>query len=265
MTHHSFATLFCGHCGHVIRVPVYCGNRFCPECSKARTGRLRARVRAIVNSLQIQKNDSIKLLTITVPRQKSLADGVNLLVKSFRRLRQRAYFKKRVRGGAYFIEFKHTDEGWNPHLHVLIESAFLPVQILSKHLSSVGAGQICDIRRIPPGAAINYVTKYCTKLDLPKALQYQATEVLRNKRLFTVFGAWGGKKLPVGNSKAVCGDCGTSSWCFNPYSKIDTWMAKQLYVHVPIEKIKIYSEDEKNKQKSLDLVTIPLDISPSGV
>jgi len=231
MTYHRYVTLFCGHCGHSIKVPVYCGNRFCSECSKSRSSRLRIRIRGIISGLKVKKTDSIKLLTLTVPRQGSLADGVELLVKSFRRLRQRAYFRNRVRGGAYFIEFKHNSDGWNPHLHILIESAFIPVDVISEHWKAVSPGFIVDIRRIPPGQAINYCTKYCTKLDLPELLQLQATEVLKNKRLFTVFGSWTGVQKSIRITETCCSECDSRDWCYNPYSNVTTWIRKQLYVH----------------------------------
>lgn len=245
MKDHQYISLFCGFCGNTIHVPVYCGNRFCPECSKSRTRIVRNRLSNIIRQLQVSKHDSIKLLTLTIPRITSLTAGVELLVKSFRRLRQRKYFRNKVRGGAYFIEFKRTSAGWNPHLHIILESAFIPVEKLAAVWADVSPGTIVDIRRIPPGAAINYVTKYCTKLDLPEALQLQATEALRNKRLFTIFGTWSKVSPDKSSEKAKCEDCGAGCWCFNPYSSISAWLAKKLYVHVELNFKKTVVECEK--------------------
>jgi hypothetical protein len=226
MRDHPFVTVICGHCGHLLQVPSYCGNRFCQVCGRLRSGRLRRRISQVTGKIALRKYDSIKLVTLTIPRSSGLADTVRDLQVAFRRLRQRAFWKKYVRGGAYFIEFKHSDKGWNPHLHILLESAYIPVKELSKHWASVSPGRIVDIRKIPLGAAVGYVTKYCSKLDLSEDLQFEASDALKGKRLFTLFGKWA--RIPVVDNfqYIVCKNCGVSAWFFNPYGSIDQWVQR---------------------------------------
>jgi len=150
-------------------------------------------------------------------------------------LRQRAWWRKNVRGGAYFIEFRHTAQGWNPHLHVIVESAFLPVGTIRRHWESVSPGKIVDIRRIPLGSAVRYVTKYCTKLDLPEVLQQQASDALKSKRLFTLFGRWALVPKSGYVEGVRCTECGVAAWFFNPFGTIDEWVSRKLspYIDLP--------------------------------
>lgn len=224
MDEHNYVSLFCGHCGHVIHVPQYCGNRFCPVCGQSRSRRLLRRVGSVTKQIQPRNPYSFKFLTLTVPREKDLKGTIDALLKSFRRFRQRAYWKKNVRGGAYFIEFKHTANGWNPHLHVVLESRYMPVKAIRNHWEAVSPGKIVDIRRIPIGAAVRYAAKYCTKLDLPPALQQQASDALKNRRLFTFFGQWSKVQPATDADKITCTDCGQRCWVFNPYSTISQWV-----------------------------------------
>lgn len=235
MDEHKYVSLFCGHCGHTIHVPQYCGNRFCEVCGVARSRRLLRRVGSVTSQLTPRKPFSFKFLTLTVPRKHDLKGTVDALLSSFRRFRQRAYWKKNVRGGAYFIEFKHTANGWNPHLHIIVESRYMPVKTIRKHWESVSPGRIVDIRRIPIGSAVRYAAKYCTKLDLPEPLQLQASRSLANRRLFTFFGAWTSIAPTESQDTIVCKDCGQRCWVFNPYSSISQWVEHKTseWVDVP--------------------------------
>jgi len=223
MDEHPFITLVCGCCGHTIQVPSYCGNRFCPTCGRIRSRRLLRRIGSVTAKIVPKKGDTIKLLTLTVPRSRNLKGTVDELIRSFRRFRQRAWWKKHVRGGAYFIEFKHTANGWNPHLHVLVESSFMPVKTIRQHWERVSTGKIVDIRRIPIGSAIRYCAKYCAKLDLPTALQQQASDSLQNRRLFTFFGYWSRVPADPVSDAFSCKKCGVRSWYFNPFTNLDQW------------------------------------------
>lgn len=75
-----------------------------------------------------------KFITLTIPNVEYLsADDLKGLIASFRRLRQRKYFKSVCRGGLYKIEVTNQGKGkgWHPHLHLLADAGF----ISSFHLS----------------------------------------------------------------------------------------------------------------------------------
>jgi hypothetical protein len=253
MSEHAFVTLICGHCGAQIRVPQYCGNRFCTTCGTIRSKRLLRRVGSVTAKITPRGDYSFKFLTLTVPRKKNLKGSIDEVLKSFRRFRQRSYWKKNVRGGAYFIEFKHTPNGWNPHLHVVIESRYMPVKTIRRHWEQVSPGKIVDIRRIPVGSAIRYASKYCTKLDLPDALQVQASKALQNRRLFTFFGTWA--RIPVSTDLDVvkCKNCGVRCWCFNPYSSLSQWVEKNTSEFIAIPARSPTIPEPENRQKMMNL------------
>lgn len=262
-TPHDFITLVCSHCGHLIQIPQYCGNRFCPDCSGHRRSALRTRINAIVKSIHLRPHDSVKMLTLTVPRDRDLAVALNRLLAAFRRFRQRAYWGKNVRGGCYFVEFKRTADGWNPHLHCVIESAYMPVGKIAAHWASVSPGQIVDIRRIPVGAVINYVSKYVTKSDLPLDDQVLASEALKGRRLFTLFGVWGKVKLPENSAVVHCLSCAIGRWYFVTRKGLGAWVDAHTLSQLEFEVLtnpEKRSEGEKqvvsSSQFSLDLAGV---------
>lgn len=209
---HTFTTLQCKACGRLHTVPVYCGNRFCPVCSKPRMMRIKFRLTDMLNQIELRRSEYFSHLTLTIGSQDDVKSMCRFLVKSFRRLRGRKIFKKLTMGGAYVVELTHNDSGWHAHLHVVLHAMYIPqAELLSSWRSIVGRGGVF-IKKIPKQAIINYLSKYMCKTELTGSLVVEASDALKGLRLFTVFGLWhdllpGWTKIPF-----KCPSCGTVSW-----------------------------------------------------
>lgn len=173
----------------------YCNCRFCPVCGPRRSQRLASRIAIAIG--QVAPNEW-KFITLTLKHSNApLAEQLDWLRSSFRRLRQRALWRHRVTGGYAFLEvtWNTQDEQWHPHMHVLCRCKYIPRRDLSALWFQVTKGSmVSDIRvvRSAKGAAF-YVTKYAGKtpdltsvMDLERALDY--LEATRKSRLYIAFG-----------------------------------------------------------------------------
>lgn len=173
-----------------------CHDRFCVPCADDRSGRLGRRIRDKVPSY------GISFLTLTlVDSGVPLTELIDKLIKSFRRLRSWRLWRDRVDGGVAFIEIKWNAklERWHPHIHAIMETAFIPQAELSDEWRRITETSfIVHIKR-PPSAetVIRYVTKYGSKpLDMsfvndPDRLD-EAIAALKGRHLCTAFGSWRG-------------------------------------------------------------------------
>ena len=141
-----------------------------------------------------------KMITFTL---KHTLDPLEVQIKklydSFRKIRQRAYFKKHVTGGVWFFQIKQscrTGE-WHPHMHCLVAGTFLPhAQLKKLWLKITGDSTIVDIRPvIDRDSACCEVARYATSpadlttVDLDAA--YEIYEATKSKR---ICGSWGSAK-----------------------------------------------------------------------
>lgn len=109
-----------------------------------------------------------------------------------------------MRGGVFFLELTRnpTTGLFHPHLHVIFEGAYLPVDLCRKHwLSVTDDSFIVDVRDIKTAKhAAAYVAKYASKsIDRSiwndaKAL-IETMNALRGTRTFSTFGNWKSAKL----------------------------------------------------------------------
>lgn len=216
-TQHEYVRFCCGCCGDVLTVPVSCGNRFCRICSKSRRSRLVKRVKFLMNRVKLKPKHSFKFLTLTIPNMSDPIEQFRLLQRSFRRLRQRKYWKGHVEGGCVFYEVKiGTDGTYHIHLHAIIESSYIPVRELSDLWSKVSPGSIIDIQWISDKAVISYITKYTTKSDLPLNQQIIASKLLKGSRLFQPFGTWHKIGKEYVHEPYKCQSCNISDWHYLP-------------------------------------------------
>lgn len=118
--------LLCVDCGFVHETQVRCKLRWCPSCaasvSAIRTSRFRFAVRRFKWPLFLTLTQSN---TITLEKT-----DVRKLKEAVRRLRGRAFWKEKVRGGVQSIELTNIGNGWHLHVHLVIDCDWL--SILSK-------------------------------------------------------------------------------------------------------------------------------------
>lgn len=209
---HQWASIFCITCGHTIRVPIGCKHRFCPLCSPRRARRIRARLKWIFKHVDLEPGVRFVMITLSCPSSQDLDKGILHLVKSFRRLRQRAFWKRYVQGGAYIIEITRSKAGWHPHLHIIATSKFLPWTKLKDQWGRVSSGLACFIQQVDAQKAANYITKYLTKTTMSPDNMDAANDCLKNNRLFTRFGSWHDLTIPKRIYDYPCPICKCTEW-----------------------------------------------------
>lgn len=189
---HGFLSVVCYNCNTHLAIPKRCKSRFCEFCQKVRSRRVRRRLMSMVKRFQNANGFTWKKIELTLRSQPDLDSMLFDLVVSFRRLRQRKWWKKLVRGGAYVIEVTYNPEnGWHAHVHAILFCKYLPQAVLSRIWNRCSHGSpIVYVRALNNQRhAVNYITKYIsTPHQIDDAYQPIADEALMQKRLFNCFG-----------------------------------------------------------------------------
>lgn len=205
---HLFVKMSCSGCGETFNVPVYCGNRFCPVCSIRRNNRVRKRLGFLSDHCDRPRKHWFKHLTLTISNQPNLEGMVTEIVKSFRKLRNRQYWKNNVDGGAYVIEIKGSPGNWHVHIHAIIMSRYMPFDRLLQLWMKVSSGRGVYIQRVPASAVVNYLSKYLTKPDVSDLVLCDINEEMASKRLFSPFGSWHSLSREYVAPVHLCSRCG---------------------------------------------------------
>lgn len=176
-----------------------CHDRFCKACGNERQHVIKQ------NLLTYCEKKELRFVTLTLKHNSErLTLQIDRLFSCFTRLRERVFWKSRVKGGAVFFELKPSKDGrtWHPHLHIITEGGFMPRAMLSSEwLAVTGDSMVSDVRFVHDAAAtLGYVAKYASKpLDgslyhWPSMLD-EAIVALQGRRACTTIGAWRGLKL----------------------------------------------------------------------
>jgi hypothetical protein len=153
-----------------------------------------------------------KHITLTIVSEADIAVMVKSIVRSFRRLRQRAYWKNAVKGGAFVIEITGRPGAWHAHIHAVIETRWMRWERLRNLWMDVSTGRGVYIQNIPAKECINYLTKYLTKSDMPDAVRRECGEALSSFRMYQPFGSWHGFMKTYIRERHACSGCGEASW-----------------------------------------------------
>jgi hypothetical protein len=150
-------------------------------------------------SLGKVRRNEWRFVTLTLKHTSApLQHQLDFLRKSFRRLRARAFWKRRVQYGYAVIEITYNAERseWHPHLHILTRSDFIPWKQLSTQWSEVTHGShIVDVRLIRANRdVVDYVTTYIAKpppipAQESDALLIEYYQALHSSRLLIAFGS----------------------------------------------------------------------------
>lgn len=209
---HEFRQITCLQCGHTITIPVYCGNRFCPVCSAPRLSRVRRRLNWIVDHVSPPRGYGIKFLTLTLRNESDLPIMLSHLVRAFRKLRQRAFWKQYVLGGAFVLEVTGRPGNWHAHIHAVIEARFIPYDTFVRLWLKISGSRGVWIEKLPKKNVIGYLTKYLTKSSVPADITDDVSECLAGLRLFQPFGSWYAVNLTFQTKKPGCPSCGSHDW-----------------------------------------------------
>jgi hypothetical protein len=176
-----------------------CKMRWCPLCIKSRRYVITL---AAVNWLA--DLDRPKFLTLTLKHSNApLADQIKNLYQLFRDFRRRPWTKKRLKGGIWFFQIKRSKESgqWHPHIHILLDSKFIPKEELSqKWLETTKSSRIIDIRAIhDKRKAAEYVARYaaapCRLVDYSLDDAVEIVRAMHGLRIVGTFGTAKGCKL----------------------------------------------------------------------
>lgn len=153
---------------------------------------------------QLPTHDLLFITLTLRPEGRSLDHLLSLLQTCFTRLRRLPVWRNNVAGGAAFLEIKRSKsvEGWNVHLHALVDSTWVPHHALRQAWCGLTGGSfIVDVRRVrDPDHVRRYVTKYVSKgfssevARNPEHLD-EAIQALSGRRMCATFGTWRGIPL----------------------------------------------------------------------
>lgn len=189
--------------GKVRCVAKCCKLRWCPACRRSLNRHVQTWIEQLVND---NPADQWRFITLTLKSSNApLATQLANLRKSFRKLRQRTFWKKSVNGGVAILELTCNESTgqWHPHYHVLCRGRWMDQRQLSMQwLSITKTSKIVDIRFVKQRTkAAAYVAKYLAKLPPVAMLNCQKrfnewTEALDGFRTITKFGNARGYQAP---------------------------------------------------------------------
>lgn len=166
-----------------------CRERLCPECQRVRSWKYQQAYEAF-----IQAASHPKMLTLTLrTTDAEVATCIDKLYRCFKLLRRREVWKTHCTGGYTIVEVTKQKHGttYHVHLHVLMDSAYIPVQWISQQwLSITGDSFRVDIRVADKGSA-KYVAKYVTKGVSgvnDGATMWELSDQLKGRRMAQSFG-----------------------------------------------------------------------------
>jgi hypothetical protein len=149
----NYTALVCEN-GHSFRgIPDYrCRQLCCPDCGRAKAEReLR---RTLPKLLQALKSDpslfpALMTLTLKAIPDETVEEGWRRAKLYFKKLRRRSIFRDCV-GGYAHMENTKTNNGLNPHLHVLIllRHPIAQTALSAEWLHITGDSKVVDIRKI---------------------------------------------------------------------------------------------------------------------
>jgi len=169
-----------------------CRDRWCPMCSGQKASYAKDATEVYLKAMTAPR-----FLTLTLKNDISdLKSQIEFLQQSFRRIRQRAYWKKNVTGGIWFLQVKRGKNSgcWHPHLHIVIDGEYMEQARLSALWDLVTFGSpVIDIQSITnPEETAKYVARYCARpaylKDMPLTDRVEVVTALFGKRLCGTFG-----------------------------------------------------------------------------
>jgi len=205
---HLYALISCTGCNkemRLIRLP--CGKRSCSICGRVRHSRFFNRYLKLVEPAK-----DLKLLTLTTVAKGNLTrHSIGAIRSALQKLMHRRHFRDRVRGGIYAIEVKRGENGWNVHIHALIDASYLDQRAISSAWRDITRDSyVVDIRSTSPRGGLRYVLKHFLHPPSLNGQKHVYDRVLKGVRLVQTFGTFYRAKLP--KLACPCPSCGGKAW-----------------------------------------------------
>ncbi len=185
--------------GRVRIVTTTCKLRWCPLCQSARRNWVSAQV-----SEWLAAHRMAKFVTVTLKNSDcELAEQIAYLRKCFVKLRSSSLFRRKCRGGVWFLQVKKgkRSKQWHPHMHCLIDSEFIDRRTLSGLWEKITKdSMVTDIRLVvDKDKAANEVARYCAgSARLAEHSAPEAIEIFYALHGRRIAGTWGtGRKIKL--------------------------------------------------------------------
>lgn len=178
-----------------------CRDRCCPRCAGIRGFAAKDKIRDLMRSM-----NAPRFVTLTLKHDnQGLKFMHDRLMKSFRRLRNSAFWKSHVRHGVYVVETTHTPgrNEWHVHLHLVVDGEFMAQKVLAKEWKSVtGDSMIVDIRAVhdreqTASYLCDYLSKPPTMNAWPAATLREFATAMHGRRIIGTFGVKSNPELDV--------------------------------------------------------------------
>lgn len=172
-----------------------CHLRWCYHCAESRQNFITSQVHPWWARAKLPK-----LLTLTLQHTSApLEQQIDLLYRSFQKLRNRQPMKKKCIAGVWFFQItrNHETNTWHPHLHALIDSAYLKHDLLKKAWCQItGGSTIIHIKAVIDTAkTLSHCARYAARpsslINLTDSEALELYQAFQNRR---IVGAWGKAK-----------------------------------------------------------------------
>lgn len=203
----------------------HCRLRWCPLCGAAKAAQVSAAIQQ-----WLQDVPTPRMLTLTLKHSNApLADQIDSIYTFFQSFRRRKWLKEAISGGIWFFQVHRVggSGAWHPHIHILLDSGYLPKARLSDDWRDTTHGSyIVDIKRITDNkASCDYVARYVARpaklADLDLSSAQELLQALHGRRLA---GSWG-------SAHGVCLS-GKSQKPDGNWQRLGTWRTlSELYAY----------------------------------
>jgi Replication protein len=191
-----------------------CSVRVCPHCAHRRGEILGARFQGYAAT-----KDNLRYVVLSERNSKTYAEGRELLLASWQRLRRSVGWKRKVKGCivAEEVTYNAEEKTWHPHLNILMEGEFFPVEELRQawFKASEGRGEVVWITKANAGTVfelIKYVAKVTDLLERPEVLDEFLTAI-KGRRLLRTYGVCRSMQIADEDDPSEegekCPDCGS--------------------------------------------------------
>jgi Replication protein. len=238
----TFVTFLCPGCGSTYSFKLGCHSRICPTCNKDKSIRLIKKYSKIDTVL---KNPYFVTLTTKNVSPDKLKEGKTKLKNSFKKLCNRAPYRRWFTGGLYAIEFtvNRVRDDFNLHMHLCIDSCIdlkraNYIGFASDNPSKVkrgikqdwyeitGDSYIVDWQKTRhPKKAVSYCLKYLAKNVDYYLYDGLVQSVLYKSRMISMFGSC--YNCPITAKLPFVCECGYSDglefFCVGSYSRGGYW------------------------------------------
>ncbi len=215
-----------------------CYYKVCAKCGKIRVMDLFNKFIGVLKSKRIARSiydRGLRFITLTIKNQKSLREAKKKIYRDYKRLRNRVYWKEKVKGGVAGFHAKRGKDGlWNAHFHLIVDSGYLDMKshkktkedskLVQEWKHCTGGDGILDIRRVRSHeGALKYILNYVAgcAFELSDEDKAEFFKTTFHERLFFAFGKKeeGIYGIKSAKKRRVCPDCGCAYQYVFPLSE----------------------------------------------